>query len=63
MKTKLIILAIALTLVPSVANASRGYSHPHIARSASSRSVNINKGYRHIRLAVPRKGTVVVYNP
>jgi hypothetical protein len=64
MKKKLAIAIIALTLIPTTANA-RGshYYHPHTSKVKISKSGNAFKQYRHQRLYHARKGVVIVYNP
>ena len=61
MNKKVIVLGLALSLIPAVANA-RGYSHGGSVHISSHKSVNNPySGYKHIRVKRYYKGQVTIY--
>jgi hypothetical protein len=61
MNKKIIILAIALSLIPAVSQA-RGFHASH-AHTIKVHTANPFGGYKHQRLKIARKGQILVYNP
>lgn len=63
MKTKIVILAVGLSLaIPASANA-RAYHGSHHSVTRVTHSTNPYKNYRHMRVRYGKRGVITIYNP